>query len=204
LPAGQHRGRGRFHRNELGVRLAFFNHLGHTGNGATGADAGHEDVHLAVGVAPDLFGGGFAVDRRVGRVLELLWHEIPLVGLGKFLSLGDGPRHALSTRGQDEFGAVGQQQLPPFDTHGFGHGQDETVAARRGYLGERDAGVTAGRLKDDGFRCDEAGCLGGVDQRHPKTVLHAGRRVERFQLRDHVRVYAVGDPIQPDQGSVSN
>ena len=51
-------------------------HLAHAGDGAAGADAGDEDVDLAVGVAPDLLGGGVAVDLRVGRVLELLRHEV--------------------------------------------------------------------------------------------------------------------------------
>jgi len=44
-----------------------------------------------VGVAPDLLRGGFAVDRRIGRVLELLGHEVPLVGLGQFLALAIAP-----------------------------------------------------------------------------------------------------------------
>ena len=44
----------------------------HAGDGAAGADAGDEDVDLAVGVVPDLGAGGALVDRRVGRVLELL------------------------------------------------------------------------------------------------------------------------------------
>ena len=52
-----------------------------------------------VGVAPDFFRGGFAVNGRVGRVFELLRHEIPLVGLGQFLGLGDGAGHAFGDPG---------------------------------------------------------------------------------------------------------
>ncbi len=109
LTAGQHRRRGRFHGHELHRGLAFLDDLGHTGDSAAGADSGHEDVDLPVGVAPDLLRGGFAVNGRVGRVFELLGHEIPLIGLGQFLGLGDCAGHAVGARGQDEFGTVGEQ-----------------------------------------------------------------------------------------------
>ena len=38
----------------------------------------HEDVDLAVGVAPDFFGRRLAMDLGVGRILELLGHEVGL------------------------------------------------------------------------------------------------------------------------------
>ena len=70
--ARQHRRGVRLDGDALEAGLARLDHLAHAGDGAAGADAGDQDVDLAVGVAPDLLGGGPAVDLRVGRVLELL------------------------------------------------------------------------------------------------------------------------------------
>ena len=38
--------------------------------------AGEEDVHFAIGVAPDFFGGGLAVDFGVGGVVKLAGHKV--------------------------------------------------------------------------------------------------------------------------------
>src|SRR5262249_20082455 len=49
--------------------LALFDDFGNAGDGSPDADAGDQDVYLALGVIPDFLGGGAAVDLRVGRVL---------------------------------------------------------------------------------------------------------------------------------------
>ena len=69
----------RLDRDRLEARLARLDDLGHAGDRAAGADAGDEDVDLAVGVLPDFLGGGRAVDLRVGGIFELLRHEALLV-----------------------------------------------------------------------------------------------------------------------------
>ena len=131
LAAGQHRRRGRLHGDELDRGLALLEDLRDTGNGAAGADSGDEDVDLAVGVVPHFFGGGGAVDRRVGRVLELLRDEVALVGLGQFLGLGDRARHALGARGQDRVRRRRPAAAAPLDAHRLRHGQCQLVAAGR-------------------------------------------------------------------------
>src|SRR5262249_29180281 len=60
-----HRAGHRLDGDALEARLALLDDLADAGNGAARADAGHEDVTLAVGVAPDFLGGGLAVDLRV-------------------------------------------------------------------------------------------------------------------------------------------
>src|SRR6185369_9049864 len=71
------------------------------GNGTAGADGGDEDIDLAGGIIPDFLGGGFAMDFRVGGVIELLGD--PGVGsfLGDGLGPGDGALHALGAWGED-------------------------------------------------------------------------------------------------------
>ena len=64
-------GLGGLHGDHLHARLALLEHLADARDGATGADAGHDDVDVAVGVGPDLLGGRAAVDLGVGGVGEL-------------------------------------------------------------------------------------------------------------------------------------
>ena len=49
--------------------------FGNAGDGAAGADARDDKIHLAVGIAPDFLGGGFAMNFRVGRIGKLLGNE---------------------------------------------------------------------------------------------------------------------------------
>jgi hypothetical protein len=59
------------HRVEVPSLGCLLEVAGDAGDGAAGADAGHQDVHVAAGVVPDLGPGGALVDGGVGGVLEL-------------------------------------------------------------------------------------------------------------------------------------
>src|SRR6266540_315939 len=65
------------------------------GNGAAGAHGGHENVDLAIRVAPEFLGGGLAVDFRVRRILELLGNPRVRRFLGELFGASNGPLHAL-------------------------------------------------------------------------------------------------------------
>ena len=105
VPAVQQRGVLGFDPDDLHAGLAGLEDSPDTGNSAAGADAGHEDVDLAVGVGPDFLGGGLLVDRRVGGVAELIGGD-RVVGLGDdLLGLGHRAGHTLGARGEDDLGA---------------------------------------------------------------------------------------------------
>ena len=182
--------------------LRCFQHLADARDGSSGADSGDDDVDLAIGVAPDLLGGGGAVDRRVGRVLELLRDEVPQVTLGQFLGLGDGAGHALGPRREDELGPVGPQQRPPLLAHRLGHRESALVAAGGAHHRQRDPGVATGGLEDDRVRPDQPGLLGRIDHCDPDAVLHAVSRVEELELGHDLRPALPGQPTQPHQGCV--
>ena len=133
---------------DLDAGLARLEHLADAGDGAAGADAGDEDVDLAVGVVPDLLGGGRAVDLGVGLVGELLGPDRALRVRDDLLGLLDGALHALGPGRQHELGAEGAQQHAALLAHRLRHGQDHLVAAGGADHGQRDAGVAAGRLDD--------------------------------------------------------
>ena len=101
---------------DLNAGLRCLEHLADAGDRAAGADAGDEDVDLAVGVVPDLLGGGLAVDLRIGRVLELLRHE----GVGRLAptissALLIAPGMPSVAGRQDELGAEGREQHAPLE-----------------------------------------------------------------------------------------
>ena len=151
--AGQHRAVLGLDRDHPDRRLARLQHLADAGDGAAGADAGDDDVDLAVGVVPDLLGGGAAVDLRVGRVLELLRDD----------RVGDlrraAPRRGRWRRACPSAPGVSSSSAPSscsilrrsIDMR-LGHDQDQPVALGGGDEGERDAGVAGGRLDQRGRR----------------------------------------------------
>src|SRR5262245_14514353 len=70
-----HRARDGLDSDGLEARPALLDDLGDARDGAARADAGYENVRLAVGIVPDFLRGGAAMDLGIGRVLELLRHE---------------------------------------------------------------------------------------------------------------------------------
>src|SRR5262249_25086891 len=151
--------------NGLEAGFALFDDLTYAGDSAARADAGDQNINLAVGVVPDLFGSGLAVDLGVGRVVELLGHEGIGIFFEDFFGLGDGAAHAFLSRGQQHRRSKRFEQPAAFETHAFRHGGDELVAAGRTGEGQGDAGVAAGRLDDDGVLIDFAVTFGGIDHR---------------------------------------
>ena len=85
-------------------------------------------------------------------------------------------------RGQDQVGAEGGQHAAALDAHGFGHGQGELVAARRRDVGQRDAGIAAGRLDDLHARLEHAALLGIPDHGGADAALDRVGRVAPLDL----------------------
>lgn len=67
----EHRGGGGLDGDDLNLGVLLLEELAHAGHGAAGADAGDEDVDLAVGVVPDLGAGRGLVNGRVRGVHKL-------------------------------------------------------------------------------------------------------------------------------------
>jgi hypothetical protein len=157
-------------------------HLADAGDGAAGADAGDEDVDRAIGVVPDLLRRGLAVDRRVGRVLELLRDDRAGDLVLEFLGSGDSATHAAGAGRQHQFGAEQREHLAALERHRLRHHQDQAIAARSGDEGERDAGIARGRLDQRAAGLQRAGGFQRVDHGDADAVLDAGDRVEEFEL----------------------
>src|SRR5450759_1346050 len=111
---------GRLDGDDLHAGLALLEHLTDAGDRPAGADAGDEDVDLAVGVRPDLLGGRLAVDLRVRLVGELTGQHGTRSPGGDLGGAVDGALHAGRTGGQHELGAEGPEQGAPLLGHGLG------------------------------------------------------------------------------------
>ena len=192
----------RLDRHELHGGLSRLEHLTDARYGSPGADPGDDDVDFAVGVVPDLLRGGGAVDRRVGRVLELLGDEVPHVALGELLGPGDGTGHALWPRRQDELGPVGPKQRPSLLGHCLGHRERALVATGRAHHRQRDPGVAAGGLEDDRVGPDQPCLLGRIDHCDTDAVLHTVSGVEELELGYNLRPAFPSQATQPHQGCV--
>ena len=93
----------RFNGDGYQAGFALLQYFTAAGNRTAGSDAGDENVDLTVGIAPDFFGSRHPMDFRIGRVAELLRHEIVGIRLRQLGSLANGTRHAFTGRCQDDF-----------------------------------------------------------------------------------------------------
>ena len=152
---------------DLEVGQARLQHLADAGDGAAGADAGHEDVELAAGIAarsprPWCGGGSSGLDgfwNCCGMKLSgIVFSSSSARAMAPFMPFSRGVSSSSAPRKL--------QHLAPLDRHRFRHGQDQPVAFGGGDEGQADAGIARGRL-DQGrlARRDAAGLLGGLDHR---------------------------------------
>ena len=201
--AGEDRREGRLHRVDLQARPALLEDLGDPGDVAAGPDAGHDVVEPVGEVGQDLLGRRPAVDRRVGRVVEL--HRDPGardLG-GELVRPGDRALHPQLARRQLQLRAVAGHQLAALDRHRLGHRQDQPVALHRADEGEADPGVARGRLDDDRARAEDPGCLGVLDHRQRDAVLDAAARVGALHLEPDLDA-GVEEAVHPDVGRVAD
>src|SRR6185312_4389860 len=92
-------------RDDADAGLARFQHLADASYGATSADTGDERIDRALGVVPNLFGSGAAVDGGVGGVGELLRDHRVLDLRGELFRPLDCPAHAGLALGQHQLGS---------------------------------------------------------------------------------------------------
>ena len=188
---GEHGGGCGFNRNDLDGGVLGLQILTDAGDRAACADARDKDVHLAVGVVPDLGTRGCKVRGGVRRVDKLPGDKAVRDLLRKFVCLGDRALHALRAFGQHQLRAVCLHQLAALHRHGLGHHNDDAVTARCRHRGKPDAGVAAGRLDDDRVGLQQSLCLGVVDHRLGNAVLDRSGGVEVFQLCQYLRAERV-------------
>jgi hypothetical protein len=145
------------------------------------------------------------VDQGIGGVLELLQqHVLVRIGGGNLLGLGHGTTHALGALGEDQPGAIGEEQLAPFDAHGLGHGEGQGNALGRSHEGQGDTGVATGRFDQFLARPEQPALLGVPHQGRADAALHRIGRVAPLDLGQHGGAGAIGDAVEPDQRGVAD
>ena len=181
MALGEHGGIRGLNADDLDIRVFLLEILACAGQGAAGADACEEDIHLAVGVVPNLGAGGIVVLLGIGRVGELAGDEAVGNLLGQLVGLGDGVYH-LGAGGQHQLCAVSGHQATALHAHGFGHGDDNPVAPGGGKCGKGNAGVAGGGLNDHRVLVQNALFLGILQHGGGDTVLNGTGGVEQLNL----------------------
>ena len=172
----------RLHGHHLHSGIFALEKLTHTGQGAAGAYAGYERIHLTVRIRPDLRAGGLKMGLGVGGIYELTGNKAVWDLPCQLIGLGNGALHALGAFGENQLRAVGFHDLTALHAHGFRHDDDDPVAPGGGYGGQTDTGVAAGGLNDDRTGLQKALGLSVIDHGLGNAVLHAAGGIEIFQL----------------------
>ena len=94
--ARKHGGSIRFDGNRFETGFTGFEDFAGPGNGAAGTNPCNQEIHLTIGIAPDLLGGCAAMDLGVGRVLKLLRDKITRIGRGHLFRLVNSTIHAFA------------------------------------------------------------------------------------------------------------
>ena len=204
LAAGKDRRVRRLNSYRPELRLPFLDDLGHAGDRAARPHPSHQDVHLTIGIAPYLLGGGLTVDHGVSGVLELLWHEGAGMAGDDLLGFPHGACHSLRPGGEDKLRPENGEKLSSLDGHGVGHGEDESVALGGADEGEGYAGVAAGRLDDQRILGDTAILLGRLDHGDADPVLNAAAGIEGLQLCHHRGLQPRGHLVQSDERGIAD
>ena len=192
LALAQNRAGSRLNSNNLYVGVLLFQVGANAGHGAAGANTGNKNVNLAVGVFPDFGTGGLVMGLRVGGVHKLAGNKAVGDLLGQLVSLGDSALHALGAFSQNQLGTVSLHQLAALHAHGFGHDNDDLIAAGSCHAGQADAGVAGGRLNDGGILVQLAGSFGIVQHCLCNAVLDGTGGIEVFQLSQQLGFQAFG------------
>ncbi len=193
-----------FDRHNPDAGFVRFKRLARAGDCSAGTHTRDEDIHPAVGVAPDFLGRRPAVGFGIGGVFKLLRDEVARIRSRQFLGLADRAGHPFAARGEDQLGAVGAQEHAPFAAHRIRHGQQAFVSARGAHHRQCDPGVAAGRLDNDRIGLDPSGFFGGVDHRQTDPVLHRMRWIIEFKLGGHLRFRARRQAVDPHQRRVTD
>ena len=196
--AGQQGRLGGLNGDDVHVRVLLLENLRDARDGAARANAGDEDVNLAVGVGPDLLAGVRHVGGRVSGVGELGGDDRAGTLGGDALGLGDSGGDAALRVGEDQLGAECAHDRAALDGHRGGHDDDDLVAACRAHHRQGDTRVTGGGLDDRAAGSQGTRGLGCFDDRTGDAILHGGGGVEGLNLGDHVDAVA-GNVVNADE-----
>ena len=154
----------------------------HTGDRTARAYAGNEDIHLAIGIRPDLRAGCDSVNSRVGRIYELSGDEAVRDLVCQFLCFCNRTFHTLRTFGQHQFRTVGLHQLAALHTHGLRHHQNDPVTSRRGNGCQANTGIAGGRFNNNRAGLQLSSGFRVVDHGFGDPILDRACRIEILKL----------------------
>ena len=191
-------------RHDLNVRVVLLQAAADAGEGAAGAQPGHEGVHLGK-IAQDLEAGSLVVGAGVGLVAVLVGHVVAVWLFGDHaLGLEYRVVGAAGPLGVDNVGAERPQQLLSLRRDDVRQHAEEAIALNARHHRQADAGVAAGGLQDRLVRRQLAALFGGVDHVEGDAVLEGAGGVLPLQLGVDVDAGLGAGAPQPHEGCIAD
>ena len=144
------------------------------------------------------------MNRRIGRILELLRNEVVGVLGDQLLRLADSAGHPFGRRCQYQFGSQRLEHTTAFEAHAFRHGDHQAITASSTDIGQTDPRVATGRLNDHGILTDLAILFRRLDHGSSDSILHAPEGIHVLDFADHRGTTALRHTSKLDQRRVSN
>ena len=155
------------------------------------AHTGNKNSHFTIRVRPDFFPRSMFMSLGIGGILKLLQNNRTRYRIPQFFRFGNGAGHTCQSVGQYNLRTQGFQQITAFHTHGLRHGQYQMISLDGCYHRQSHAGIATGRFNNRGSGVQSPTCLGILNHGKCHTVLHASRRIKRFQLSHNISFQSV-------------
>ena len=138
----------------------------------------------------------------VGWVIKLLQQNVAIwLGRHNLFGFGDRAFHAFSAFGQDQVRTQCFEQFATLQTHGFWHGQGQTVTTCSGDISQSNPSIATGGLNQLFVFGQDAAFFGIPDHVGTNPAFHAEARVTGFHFDQHI---ARADAVQAYQRGMTN
>src|SRR5713101_3372574 len=170
---------------------------------AAGTDAGDERVDM-VQLFDQFRSGTRVVDFWIGRVAELLRHEISRIVAHQLLGLADRSMHSARIGSQHQLRAIRRQQRTPLLAHRIGHRQDKLVTLDCTYQREPDSSIARGGFDDGIAGLDAAVLFRLLDHRQANAIFYTAARVIVLELGPYFGIISGRHAVKPHHRSMAD
>ena len=164
----------------------FLQSTGYPADCSPGTNSGYKNGHFTVCIPPNFFTRCPFMNSSIGRILKLLQNHRTGNTITQLLRFGNGSCHPSQPICQYNLRTQRFQQIPPFQTHRFGHGQYQVIPFNSSHHCQPYTCISACRLNNrcTGFQCSTSFRI--FNHRKSDSVFYTSRRIKSLQFGNNI------------------